>query len=111
MNVHQDGLTLDRAFPFQINEVSLSDADNADEAFHWHEFLEITCILEGSGCYYVNDRAYEVQPGDVIIFNNDELHGCQIGLVNYADRLDGVQIGLLNFARSQWFFPFINIGW
>ena len=37
--------------------------------------------------------------------------GLQIGLVNYADRLDGVQIGLLNFARSQWFFPFINIGW
>ena len=78
MNVHQDGLVLDRAFPFQINEVTLSAADNADEAFHWHEFLEITCILEGSGCYYVNDRAYEVQPGDVIIFNNDELHGCQV---------------------------------
>ena len=37
--------------------------------------------------------------------------GLQIGLVNYADRLDGVQIGLLNFARSQWFFPIINIGW
>ena len=37
--------------------------------------------------------------------------GLQIGLVNYADRLDGVQIGLLNFARSQWFFPFVNIGW
>ena len=37
--------------------------------------------------------------------------GLQIGLVNYADRLDGVQIGLLNFVRSQWFFPFINIGW
>ena len=51
MNVHQDGLVLDRAFPFQINEVTLSAADNADEAFHWHEFLEITCILEGSGCY------------------------------------------------------------
>lgn len=37
--------------------------------------------------------------------------GLQIGLVNYADRLDGVQIGLLNFARSQWFFPIVNIGW
>jgi len=37
--------------------------------------------------------------------------GLQVGLVNYADRLDGVQIGLLNFARSQWFFPIVNIGW
>lgn len=37
--------------------------------------------------------------------------GLQIGLINVVDRLDGVQIGLLNFARTQWFFPFINVGW
>lgn len=37
--------------------------------------------------------------------------GLQIGLVNVADRLEGVQIGLLNFARSQQFFPLINVGW
>ena len=36
--------------------------------------------------------------------------GLQIGLYNDSDA-PGVQIGLLNFARSQWFFPFINIGW
>ena len=78
MNVHQDGLVLDRAFPFQINEVTLSAGDNADEAFHWHTFLEITCILEGSGCYYVSDRAYEVSPGDIILFNSAELHGWQV---------------------------------
>ena len=37
--------------------------------------------------------------------------GLQIGLINVVDRLDGVQIGLLNFARTQWFFPIMNIGW
>jgi AraC-like DNA-binding protein/quercetin dioxygenase-like cupin family protein len=78
MNVHQDGLTLDKGFPFQINEVTLVAGDNADEAFHWHSFLEITCILEGRGCYYVSDRAYEVSPGDIVIFNSAELHGWQV---------------------------------
>ena len=78
MNVHQDGLILDKGFPFQIDEVTLAAGDNADEAFHWHTFLEITCILEGSGCYYVSDRAYEVSPGDIVIFNSAELHGWQV---------------------------------
>ena len=78
MNVHQDGLILDSGFPFQIDEVTLASGDNADEAFHWHSFLEITCILEGSGCYYVSDRAYEVSPGDIVIFNSAELHGWQV---------------------------------
>ena len=78
MNVHQDGLVLDRGFPFQIEEVTLEAGDNADAAFHWHSFLEITCILEGTGCYYVSDRAYEVAPGDIVLFNSAELHGWQV---------------------------------
>ena len=78
MNVHQDGLILDRVFPFQIDAVTLAAGDNADDAFHWHSFLEVTCILEGSGCYYVSDRAYEVSPGDIVIFNSAELHGWQV---------------------------------
>ena len=78
MNVHQDGLILDRVFPFQIDAVTLAAGDNADDAFHWHSFLEVTCILEGSGCYYVSDRAYEVSPGDIILFNSAELHGWQV---------------------------------
>ena len=41
----------------------------------------------------------------------DKMCGLQIGVVNYAERLSGVQIGLLNFARSQHFFPIINIAW
>ena len=41
----------------------------------------------------------------------DQMRGLQVGLVNYAERLSGVQIGLLNFARSQHFFPIINIAW
>jgi len=59
---------------------------------------------------YVAENAWGWQNGLVNVVER-RMCGLQIGLVNYAERLDGVQIGLLNFARSQWFFPFINIGW
>ena len=78
MDAYQDDLALDRAFPFQINEVTLSAASNADEPFHWHNYFEVTCVLEGGGCYYVNGQAYEVGRGDIILFNNAELHGWQV---------------------------------
>lgn len=59
---------------------------------------------------YATDSAWGWQNGLVNVVSR-RMCGLQIGLVNYAERLDGVQIGLLNFARSQWFFPFVNIGW
>ena len=59
---------------------------------------------------YAADSSWGWQNGLVNVVGN-RMCGLQIGLVNYADHLDGVQIGLLNFARSQWFFPFVNIGW
>ena len=59
---------------------------------------------------YAKDNAWGWQNGLVNVVGR-RMCGLQIGLVNYADHLDGVQIGLLNFARSQWFFPIINIGW
>ena len=42
---------------------------------------------------------------------NGRMSGLQVGLVNCAGSLSGVQIGLLNFARSQHFFPIVNIAW
>ena len=59
---------------------------------------------------YAADSAWGWQNGLVNVVGQ-RMCGLQIGLVNYAERLDGVQIGLLNFARSQWFFPVVNIGW
>jgi len=66
-------------------------------------------FINWCGTYATGD-SYGWQNGLVNVVTH-RMCGLQIGLVNYADRLDGVQIGLLNFARSQWFFPIINIGW
>ncbi len=41
---------------------------------HSHHELEISCIREGEGLYRVDDRAYDLRPGDVILLNNTESH-------------------------------------
>lgn len=78
MSEYRDNIVLDQAFPFQINEVRLSADDASSDIFHWHTFFEITLILEGNGCYYVNGQAFEVSEGDIVLFNDAELHGWQV---------------------------------
>ncbi len=42
---------------------------------HTHHTLEISMITEGSGEYRLEDRVYPVEVGDILLFNNTELHG------------------------------------
>ena len=44
MRAYQDSLTLEQDFPFRIDEFTLGAAEDGDERFHWHSFLEITQI-------------------------------------------------------------------
>ena len=74
----QDNLELDRAFPFQINEVRLSSKDNTGDVFHWHSYYEVSLILEGEAFCYVNGQTLEVARGDLILLNNAELHGWRV---------------------------------
>lgn len=114
MNTHQDNIRLERAFPFQINEVSLKAEDSADDSFHWHSYFEITYIMEGSGCYYVNGQSFEVGAGDLIIFNNAEIHGWQVFqremkvlvLIFAADFVSGYG----SVSDAQYLRPFIERG-
>ena len=112
MKGYQDDLALDSAFPFQIEEVPLSADYNADEPFHWHEYFEITCVLEGNGCYYVNGQSFLVETGDIIIFNNAELHGWQVFqqemrvlVLVFASELVA---GYGDFADMEYLRPFIS---
>ena len=77
---------------------------------------DVTGVRSASGLFvnvfgnYTASGAAGWQTGLVNVVG-DQMRGLQVGLVNYAERLSGVQIGLLNFARSQHFFPIINIAW
>lgn len=44
------------------------------DCMHRHDCLEIDYVDRGSGIYVIEDKTYEVQPGDFFIINNSEQH-------------------------------------
>lgn len=54
---------------------------------HWHEHIEIHCVLQGGAVFHVDRERYEVQAGDVIIANRNELHAGYSTAVPYEAEL------------------------
>ena len=54
---------------------------------HWHEHLEIHYILEGCAVFHIDQELYEVQAGDLIIANRNELHAGYSTTVPYEANL------------------------
>ena len=64
---------------FMTNEIFKLRSSNPpprETAFipHSHPELEIGYFKSGSGIYTVKGRQYEIRPGDIFLFNSDELH-------------------------------------
>ena len=111
---YKDTIALDQAFPFHIDEVPLRMDDGTGDFFHWHDYFEVLLILSGEGCYYVNGQAFEVTEGDILIFNNAELHGWQVTqsemrvlAMVFAPRLVA---GYGDFSDMEYLKPFIERG-
>ncbi len=75
MEICKDHTRLPEDFPVLIRKLTLLEQDNDPERFHYHDFCEITCVLSGFADYFINGTKYEVEPGDIIIFNQVEPHG------------------------------------
>lgn len=41
---------------------------------HWHEHLEMHYVLQGGAVFHIDRELYQVQAGDLIIANRNELH-------------------------------------
>lgn len=62
-------IQLPQDFPF------LTFATDARQmVMHQHDCLEINRILSGSGTYWIEEKQYEILPGDIFIINNQEQH-------------------------------------
>ena len=75
MVICKDTTKLPEEFPVLIRKLTLMEQDNAPERFHYHDFCEITYVQSGFGSYFINGNKYDVEPGDIIIFNQVEPHG------------------------------------
>lgn len=78
INIRKDNIDLDERFPFKVFDKPISANSDMGKIYHWHECLEISYVVKGKGRYFIEDRVYEMQPGDVIIINNIEPHYLEV---------------------------------
>ncbi len=58
--------------------VYINRSDELEEycsVMHVHDFIEIACVLSGSGVHIVAGRKYETVKGDLFVINSDVPHG------------------------------------
>jgi AraC-like DNA-binding protein len=100
-------------FPFEIPHIASKAANMS--MYHWHDFLEISLIIDGYGTYYIEDKCIPVAKGDIIIINNIERHRVQYNsemplyetvLHFSADLLQGISLNggqFFNYSGAAFF--------
>lgn len=78
MIITQDTTILNKAEPFEVRTYIEQHSFKKPEVYHWHNFFEITYILDGHARYFVNGKQYEVEKGEIILFNHIEAHGWEV---------------------------------
>jgi len=78
MEIRKEYIDLEDSFPFRIIDNPIPAGYDMGRIFHWHDCLEISYVMKGRGRYYIEDRIYDMEPGDVIIINNAEPHYLEV---------------------------------
>lgn len=65
-------------FPFSIKFTDMEPYYCMNHTFHWHNYLEIAFVKQGKGVYYVENRTYEMNEGDIVVINNIEPHYMEV---------------------------------
>lgn len=65
-------------FPFEIKFAEMDPYYCMDNTFHWHNYLEISYVKQGRGRYYIENKTYDIQEGDIIVINNVEPHYMEV---------------------------------
>jgi len=62
----------DRFFP--LNIFTATAADDIILGIHWHEHVEILFVTQGQAMFYLGDKGFESEAGDILIVNSGRLH-------------------------------------
>ncbi len=79
MDTVQAAIALPENFPLYVTSMTLTPYDNMQGVFHIHSCVEVAVILEGSGVYTVNGRAYPVSAGDSVVIHRIVPHNLTVG--------------------------------
>jgi len=85
----------DRELPVQISTNALREPGRIFFS-HWHEHLELHCIVEGEAVFELNRKQYPAGPGDLILVNSNELHAGICTKAPYQARVVIFDIGALS---------------
>ena len=70
--------SLAQNFPFSIKFADMEPYYSMNHTFHWHNYLEISYVKQGIGRYYIENKIYDIAPGDIIVINNIEPHYMEV---------------------------------
>lgn len=52
----------------------LKEKKNQEFEFHYHDFNKIIIFLSGNVTYFVEGKAYDLKPWDILLINNHDIH-------------------------------------
>lgn len=64
---------------------------------HYHEEIELLCVLEGEFSYVVHEKEYVARAGDVVFVNSGVLHSCY--------RKTNCRTGVVQFCEAEFVNP------
>lgn len=86
LDLYEHKVLSDEELPVQL---AVNRHTGCGEIFrsHWHEHIEMHVIRQGRAVFYIDRELYEVQAGDLIIANRNELHAGYSTAVPYEAAL------------------------
>lgn len=72
-SLYENKVIQDEVFPIHMFQNQLSKKGRYFTN-HWHEHIEFHYVLKGEGTMICNHNKYKVYPGNLAIFNSNELH-------------------------------------
>ena len=69
---------------------------------HWHYFMEMILMVEGTGLIDCNGRTYVVEPGDLMIFPPEALHAVYTA-TNFDLKYEVIKFDISKLYREQLF--------
>jgi len=103
-------------FPFAIKFAEMPPYYCMDHTFHWHNYLEISYVKQGHGRYYIENKVYDIAPGDIVVINNIEPHYMEVlppePMIQPVVMFDGrlISDGASPLFDKQYLVPFFERG-
>lgn len=73
MSLYEKKIINDMEFPVQMFKQHIKERGLYCPS-HWHEHIELHYVLEGQGIFYCNHKPFNMEEGNLLIINSNELH-------------------------------------